>query len=127
MLVRIVFFFAFVWALQGLSLAQQQVQDPELREKQASSVKAGETHRPRAAVTPVKASSSSTSDLAKIENNSIKKAGHSHTAAKSTATHVSAPKGQAATQGRNKSMKFSYRKPAPARTVSGTKQASQPH
>ena len=74
--VRVIVLLTVAAALQGTAFAQKK-QDPDLRDKQAISVK---STKPHSAASPVRARSSSARDLAKIERNSIQKMKATHKA-----------------------------------------------
>ncbi|HZR66095.1 MAG TPA: hypothetical protein VFA85_13150 [Terriglobales bacterium] len=112
--------------IQGV-LAAQRSQDPEFREKQASSVRAGETHRAKpATVKAPKSTAASSNDVSKIESSGIKAVGHPHTTAR-PATHVAAVPKAKAPANRNKPIKFAYHKAPATKPVSGTSQSPKPH
>lgn len=103
---RLIVLLTVAAALQGAAFAQKK-QDPDLRDKQAVSVKSTKPHS--AAASPVRARSSSASDLAKIEQNSIQKMKVTHKAGSASAG--AAPANAVAAQPKGKPVKFSYQPP----------------
>ena len=103
--VRVIVLLTVAAALQGTAFAQKK-QDPDLRDKQAISVK---STKPHSAASPVRARSSSARDLAKIERNSIQKMKATHKAGSASAG--AAPANAVAAQPKGKPVKFSYQPP----------------
>jgi hypothetical protein len=117
---KILVFFTLVAALQGAAFAQK-TQDPDLRDKRATAVTVQPHRSHGAAATTVSARSSSTNDVAKIEQSGIKNIKPAHKASAATTSAPSAAQTGITAPNKNKPAKFSYRPPqGPTKTANGS-------